>query len=118
MSEHHLDIVRQVLDRQIIDANQYNCGKVDDVELDLKGKTPKVTALLIGNQHSSDRLPEFARWLSRKLFGRGSTRIPWGDVSIISEEVKLTGHAADYGLDERSGLVYKLISKLPGAWKK
>ena len=117
MSAHHLDIVRRVLDRQLVDANHNNCGKVDDVELDLSGK-PKVTAILVGNGLASDRLPEFARYLSRKLFGRRKIRIPWSEVSVITEDVKLAKEAKEYGLDERQGIVYKMIGKLPGAWKK
>ena len=117
MSQHYLDIVRQVLDRQLVDADHNNCGKVDDVELDLSGE-PKVTAILVGNDFTSDRLPEFARWVSRKVFGRDKVRIPWEEVGVITDNVKLANDAKKYGLDERRGAVYKFISKLPGAWKK
>ena len=58
MSEHHLDIVRQVLDRQVVDANHIYCGKVDNIVIDLKGR-PKITAILVGNGPASDRLPVF-----------------------------------------------------------
>ena len=117
MSEHHLDIVRRVLDRPLVDSNHNNCGKVDDIEIDLEGE-PKVVALLVGNEYASDRLPELAKFISRKLFGRGRTRIPWSEVSIITDDVKLLGEAKQYGLDQRKGLAYKIISKLPGAWRK
>ena len=117
MSEHHLDIIRQVLDRQLVDANHNHCGKVDDVELDLEGE-PKVIALLVGNEFASDRLPEFARYVSRKLFGRRRLKIPWSEVSVITDDIKLAQDAKEYGLDERKGFVFEFISKLPGAWKK
>ena len=118
MSEHYLDIVRQVLDRQVVDANHFNCGKVDDIEIDFHSKTPTVTAILVGNQYSSDRLPEFAKWISQKLFGRSRVKLSWSEVTMITENVKLAKNADEYGLDERNGLVYKFISKLPGAWRK
>ena len=57
MSEHYLDVVRKVLDRPLIDANHNDCGKVDDIELDLVGE-PKIVALLVGNEYASERLPE------------------------------------------------------------
>ena len=117
MSEHHLDLVRQVLDRQVVDANHICCGKVDDIILDLKGK-PKVTAILLGNGPASDRLPEFARWLSRKLFGERRVKVPWEDVLIVKDFIKLASDADTYGIDERKGLAYDLVSKFPGAWKK
>ena len=69
MSEHFLDFTRKVLDAPLVDANHNNCGKVDDIELDLTGE-PKVVALLVGNEYASDRLPEFAKYISRKIFGR------------------------------------------------
>jgi len=116
VSEHHLDIIRQVLDRQLVDANHNHCGKVDDVELDLKRE--KVVALLVGNAFASDRLPEFARYVSRKLFGRGRTKIPWSEVSVITDDIKLAQDAKEYGLDERKGFIFEFISNLPGAWKK
>jgi len=117
MSEHHLDLVRQLLDRQVVDKNHVYCGKVDDIVIDLKGG-PKVKAILIGNGAASDRLPEFARWLSRTLFGRGITKIPWSDVLVVSDVIKLASDAKEHGLDERRGWPYDIVSKLPGAWKK
>ena len=117
MSEHYLDVVRKVLDRPLIDANHNDCGKVDDIELNLTGE-PKIVALLVGNEYASDRLPELAKYISRKVFRRSKTRIPWSEVSVITDEVKLAQAANEYGIDERHGFVYDLISKLPGAWKK
>jgi sporulation protein YlmC with PRC-barrel domain len=117
MSEHHLDLVRQLLDRQVVDKNHVCCGKVDDIVLDLTGK-PKVTAILVGNGAASDRLPEFARWWSQTLFGHSVTRIPWSDVLVVGDVIKLASDAKDHDLDERRGWAYELVSKLPGAWKK
>jgi sporulation protein YlmC with PRC-barrel domain len=117
MKEHYLDLVRQVLDRQVVDANHINCGKVDDIEISVKGK-PKVTAILVGNGVACNRLPELARYFSRALFGRHVVKIPWSEVSVISDNIKLASHAADYGLDERKGWAYNIIEKFPGAWKK
>src|SRR4051795_9286719 len=105
MSEHYLDIVRKVLDSPLIDANHNNCGKVDDIELDLDGE-PKIVALLVGNEYASDRLPELAKFISRKILGRGRVRVPWDQVSVVTDEVKLVGDAKEYGLDERKGAVY------------
>jgi len=33
VNENHLDVVRMVLDHQLLDANYIECGKVEDVEL-------------------------------------------------------------------------------------
>jgi len=117
MSQHFLDIGRQVLDRQVIDANHILCGKVDDIEIE--GKTTlKVTAILIGNGSASERLPELAKYISRKFFGKRTVRIPWSEVDVITHQIKLKSTALELGLDERSGAVFNFISALPLSWKK
>ena len=112
-----LDLVRQVLDRQVVDANHFPCGKVDDIEVEGKTKL-RITALLIGNGPASERLPELPRAASQKIFGKSVARVPWSEVDVITHEVKLKSRAKDLKLDERTGFAHKLISKLPGAWKK
>lgn len=113
----HLDIARQVLDRQVVDTNHILCGKVDDIEVNVE-KEAKVTALLVGNGAASERLPELFKAISQKLFGTAVVRIPWSEVEVITHQIVLRSRAHDYNLDERSGAVYKFISKLPLSWKK
>ena len=117
MSAEYLEIARKVLDRQVVDSNLVACGKVDDIEIQGTRKL-RVTALLVGNGAASGRLPELGKFFSRLLFGTRIVRIPWSEVSQITEQIKLKSTAHDLKLDERSGAVYSFISKLPGAWKK
>jgi hypothetical protein len=117
MSLHFLDLSYRVLDRQVVDANHILCGKVDDIELG-GIDDPKITAILIGNGAASGRLPELAKYISRKLFGNGVTRIAWTEVDVIADDIKLKSTAAELGIDERSGFAYSVISRLPLAWKK
>jgi hypothetical protein len=113
MNQDYLDMVRQVLDRQVIDSNHIPCGKVDNLEI----QGQKIMAILMGNGIASERLPELAAWFSRLVFGTGVIRVPWSEVSVVTHEIKLKSRAADLGLDERRGWVFDLISKLPLAWK-
>src|SRR5689334_7460969 len=118
MSRHHLDMAKDVLDRQVVDANRMLCGKVDDLEIDGTQKL-KVIAILIGNGAASSRLPQLAKDLSRKLFGRRTASVDWSDVDVVApHQIKLKLTAQELGLDERSGLAYKIISSLPLSWKK
>ena len=115
--EKFLDMVRSVLDRQVLDANLFPCGKVDDIEIE--GETRlRISAILIGNGAASERLPDFARGISQKIFGQDIVRVPWSDIKVIGQEVRLWSTAEELGLDERKGFVYRLISKLPGACEK
>src|SRR5215213_1023090 len=108
MNQKYLDFVRQILDRQIIDANHFPCGKVDELEIDFQ-KGARVTAIIIGNGAASERLPELAKFLSRKIFGTRRVRIPWSEVSVVTDRIKLKSTAQELKLDERKGWVYKII---------
>lgn len=120
MTEDCLDLARQVLDRQLVDANNVPCGKVDDVEVEgeAAGGKLKIKALLVGNGAASDRLPELCKLISRKIFGARVVRVPWSKVSIITDHIKLTSRADELGLGEAGSIASNIVSKLPGAWKK
>jgi sporulation protein YlmC with PRC-barrel domain len=112
-----LDIIRQVLDRQVIDANHVPCGKVDDIEIEGVEEL-RITALLIGNGAACRRLPELFRFISEKIFGTAVTKVPWSEVMVITDEIKLKSRADALGLDESKTWAYKIIGKLPGASRK
>src|SRR5215204_3746997 len=96
MNTDFLDLADRVLDRQVIDANHYLCGKIDDIELDNENDLV-IAAILVGNGPASDRLPELGKYLSRKLFGSRVVRIPWNEVEVITDEIKLRSTAAELG---------------------
>src|ERR1041385_1876518 len=101
MNQKYLDFVRQILDRQVVDANHFPCGKVDELEIDLTGGL-RVTAIIIGREAATERLPVLVRVLTRKIFGTGQdVRIPWSEVSVITDRIKLKSTAAELNLDER-----------------
>ena len=119
MTQDFLDIARQVLDRQIVDANNVPCGKVDDVEVEGEADGElKIKALLVGNGAASNRLPEICKAVSRKIFGARVVRVPWSEVSIITDHIKLKSRADELDLGEAGSTASKIVSKLPGAWKK
>src|SRR6185436_20509778 len=101
VSQEFLDVSRQVLDRQVADVNNVGCGKVDDLELQGGAGELKITAILVGIGVASDRLPVLAKVLVQKIFGRHTVRIPWDQVSVITEQIKLKSEASAFGLDER-----------------
>ena len=112
----YVDLYRQVLDHALLDADDWVCGIVDDLEVegDL-GEPLRVTALLVGPGAWTPRLPAvFARLLPH-LAGSRCVRVPWSEVSELGEHIKLRSRAAALGLattDRRLGL---LIGKLPGS---
>lgn len=113
MKEKHLDIVRMVLDHQLLDSNYIECGKVDDVELTGGVGELRITALLTGPGVAVRQLPGFLQSLGRWLFGARVTRVPWREVQVITSQIKLNSHAADLGLDRAENEIAVWLKKLP-----
>ena len=60
-----MDLVRDVLDAQVIDRNGRAMGRVDGISLERReGKPPRVRALLVGPSALGHRLaPRLGRWV-------------------------------------------------------
>jgi hypothetical protein len=112
-------MARQVLDRLVVDCNNVACGRVDDLAIEGRpGTQIKIKAILIGPGPAADRLPELGRVIVQKVFGKRCVAIPWAEVTIITDHIKLKSSATELGLDEASSRAFKIINWLPGAWKK
>lgn len=100
MNDEALDLVRDVLDHEVVDADGVPCGMVDDVELaGGAGSTLQVRAVLLGAGVWSERLPGPLRAAARALAGRRRVRIPWAEVAVTSDRIRLRSTAAALGLD-------------------
>jgi len=112
----YVDLFRQVLDHPVLDADDWLCGSVDDIECEGGvGEPLRVTALLVGPGAWAPRLPALFAWLAPRLFGTRCTRVPWQEVSELGEHIKLRSRAAGLGLavsDRRLGL---WLAKVPGS---
>ena len=114
--QEYLDIVRQVLDHEIVDSNNVPCGMVDDVEVEGEpGGELRVTALLVGAGAWANRLPRLFGAAAKWVFGGRRTRVPWGEVSVITERIKLRSRATELGLGIADRKASRLIRGLPGA---
>lgn len=100
MNDETLDLVRDVLDHEVVDADGVPCGMVDDVELEGRpGSTLRIRALLLGVGVWSDRLPAPLGRLVRAVAGRGRIRIPWSEVAVTRDRIQLASTAAALRLD-------------------
>jgi len=116
--EGKLDLVRQVLDHQLVDEKLVPCGKVDDLLLEWSGRgPPRVAAIAVGRRARMRRLPSRLRWL---LCPRRATSkrkadpcVPWRLVSKIDENISLSRCAADLGLDAAERRLARWLAKLP-----
>lgn len=93
-----LDLFRDVLDHELLDADDVSCGMVDDIEFELGPDGLRVAALLVGVGAWSPRLPALLHWLADKAFGRAVVRVPWDKVVGVDEVVRLGASAGALGL--------------------
>jgi sporulation protein YlmC with PRC-barrel domain len=116
MKDDFLDIVRQVLDHEVVDSNNLPCGMVDDLEVEAEpGGELRVTALLVGAGAWTRRLPSAFEGLAAFIFGNRQTRVPWSEVESVTERVKLRSRAADLGLGGADRRAAKLLERIPGS---
>ena len=110
------DLYRQVLDHVVLDADDWLCGVVDDLEVEGDvGDTLRVTALLVGPGAWAPRLPALLRALLPRLVGARCVRVPWSEVCAVGEHIRLQSRAAELGLgtvDRKLGL---RLAKIPGS---
>lgn len=112
------DLVRMLLDHQLLDADYVECGKVDDIEIEIMDDgTLRASAIFTGRGAAFDHLPDWMAGIMQKIFGKKSKRIPWGEIALIDSRVKLRSTADALGLPvaAEDGAVARWLSKLPGA---
>ncbi|HWC33081.1 MAG TPA: hypothetical protein VG709_08140 [Actinomycetota bacterium] len=111
-----------LLDRQVLDADDEPVGKVDDVELDWDGPRLRVHALLVGPHALGRRMGgRIGRWLTgaaNRLSGTNEpVRIPLKAVAEIGVLIKLNVRAQDveriHGVEH--WLRDRLIGRIPGS---
>jgi sporulation protein YlmC with PRC-barrel domain len=116
-----MKLVRDILDKQLVDCNGRNMGKVDGIVVNLReGKPPRIAYLEVGSITLSCRI-------SRKLSGwvqkcysfcpaAGAFRIPFSKVRDISVDLRV-----DLEADKTDALAVerwwkeKIIKRIPGA---
>jgi sporulation protein YlmC with PRC-barrel domain len=109
------DLVRDMLDHELVDCDGVSCGIVDDIELEESEGKPRVAALLAGPGAWGPRLPALLALAARRAFGTRHVRIPWSEVEHIRETVQLRSRAASLGLGTMERRLGRWLKKLPGA---
>jgi sporulation protein YlmC with PRC-barrel domain len=110
------DLVRDLLDHELVDVEGVPCGMVDDVEIAGGGGKPlRVVALLSGPGAVAPRLPAVLARLVRRLWGDRVVRIPLDAIKTIDERVTLARTAEALHLRAVDRKWGRWIARLPGA---
>jgi hypothetical protein len=99
----NFDVMRDLLDHELLDCNGISCGMVDDVEFSSNGDSVGIVALWAGPGAWVPRLPAFMRTAVRAIAGARRRRIDFAEVVQISEVVRLksTATALRLGIADR-----------------
>jgi hypothetical protein len=118
-----MDLVRDLLDKQLFGTNETPMGKVDGIVVELRdGTPPRVVALETGLRTQARRLhPRLEGWARRlaRAWGddEGRYRIPWSKVLVVAgDDVKVDVDAEKtpaFALER--WLREKMIAYIPGA---
>lgn len=112
----YLDLVRMLMDHQLVDADQIECGKVDDIEVEIHDDgTLRATAIFTGRSAAFEHFPWWLGEIATKIFGRRSKRVSWSEIAMVDSRVKLRSKAEALGLNEPDRSVSRWLSRLPGA---
>src|SRR5712671_3181183 len=117
-----MDLVRDVLDKKLIDREDCEMGRVDGLLMQLgKDSQPRITHIEIGGKTLWTRLhPASARLAVKlaKLWGPkrdGPVRIPWSRVMTTGKQIKLDVEAKETGaIDWEIWIARHIIERIPG----
>lgn len=117
-----MDLVRDVLDKQVIDRNGRPMGRVDGIVLELRdGAPPRVDALAIGPAVLGERLhPAIGRWVKAVesvcgVAGGRPLEIAPSEVTLAGDQVRVDRALGDSAAAAVEQGVRKWIRKLPFA---
>jgi sporulation protein YlmC with PRC-barrel domain len=121
MDDEPLDLIRDVLDNQLVDNRNRRMGKADGIIMVLrKGKPPRVAYIEVGGPTLAARLhPKLGEWATKlaKRFGRGGEiyRIPWSKVKSVGIDIKVLVDAEETSaLALEQWLREHVVNRIPG----
>ena len=118
-----MNLIRDCLDKQLVDRNDCNIGKCDGIVMTLEsGRQPEITHIEIGAVTQACRIhPRFGRWLEALVrrwgeAGQDPFRVPWPKVVV-------TGVTVTVGVDGEKTpamaweqwLRRNIVGRIPGA---
>jgi sporulation protein YlmC with PRC-barrel domain len=118
-----MDIIRDVLDNQLVDRNQRNMGKVDGIIMELRDpEPPRLAYIEVGVTTLARRInPRLAGWVAAiaRTWGAKQSepfRIPWSKVRDVGIDVEVDVEAQETpALAYEKWLSDRIITRIPGA---
>ncbi|RVD45865.1 hypothetical protein EN858_00715 [Mesorhizobium sp. M4B.F.Ca.ET.215.01.1.1] len=119
-----MDLLRDLLDKQVVDRRQVKIGKVDGLVAELRhGKPPRIVAVELGSITLARRLGSrpgrWVAWLAARLGGERHAephRIAWKKVRNIGVDIEVDVDVRRTAIfDWQDWLRDHIIGRIPGA---
>jgi len=117
-----MDLVRDLLDKKVVDRHGREMGRVDRLVLELRDDAPpRVTAIELGPAVLADRVrPIFGRWMRGLEVALGidqgrPLRIPFADILGTDVHVKVDAAAGETPASTVEKRLRGWIGRIPGA---
>jgi len=117
-----VDLVRDLLDKKVVDRNGREMGRVDRIVLDVReGAPPRVAALEIGPSALAARLgARLGRWAAAIEHGFGldagrPVRIPIDEVLDVHDHVRIDRAAGETPALEVEQRARRWVASIPGS---
>jgi sporulation protein YlmC with PRC-barrel domain len=109
-----VDLIRDVLDNQLVDRKQRRIGKADGIIIEIPEKgPPKLKYVETGLVTKARRLhPRLAKWVGR--WGK-PYRIPWRRITDIGVDIEVDLDARETPLLTLEQRLRRFLKKIPGA---
>jgi sporulation protein YlmC with PRC-barrel domain len=120
--EADVDLVRDVMDKKLVDRKDCEMGRVDGLVMHVgPSSQPRITHIVVGGTTPWMRLgPVFSRISARlaRLWGPKRTepvRIPWSRVKTVGKDIKLDVTGRETGaIDWEIWIARHIIERIPG----
>ena len=118
-----MKLIRDCLDKQLVDRNNHNMGKCDGIVMTLEsGRQPQITHIEIGAVTQASRLHRgLGRWVAAcakrwGVAGSDPYRVPWAKIVVTGVTVTVGVDAEECPIMAwEQWLRQNIIGRIPGA---
>ena len=110
-----MDLIREVLDNQLVDRNQRRLGKIDGIVAEFReGRPPLLKCIETGWAAKARRIhPRLGEWMRRR--GATSYRIDWKAIRDVGVDVEVALEAKETPLLRMEKRLRRLLTRIPGS---
>ena len=110
-----MDLIREVLNNQLMDKNQRQLGKVDGIVIELRdGKPPLLKCIEVGWVTKARQIhPKLGEWVAK--WASPAYRIDWKAIRDVGVDVEVDLEAKETPLLKTEDRLRRLLRRIPGA---